>query len=54
MVVVDALRRDHLGSRGYHRPTSPSIDSRARRGVRFADNEIMQQLEALGYFEAGT
>lgn len=35
MVVVDALRRDHLGSYGYHRATSPFIDSLAARGVRF-------------------
>jgi arylsulfatase A-like enzyme len=54
MVVVDALRRDHLGSYGYHLPTSPFIDSLAQRGVRVDNGEITRQLEALGYVEAGT
>ena len=37
IVVIDALRPDHLGCYGYARPTSPSLDALARRGVLFAD-----------------
>ena len=33
-VDIDTLRPDHLGCYGYHRPTSPVIDSLAARGVR--------------------
>ena len=36
VLLVDALRADHLGSYGYHRPTSPTMDALAARGVRFA------------------
>ena len=32
---IDCLRPDHLGCYGYHRPTSPAIDSIAREGTRF-------------------
>ncbi len=32
---IDTLRPDHLGCYGYHRNTSPSIDSIARKGIRF-------------------
>lgn len=35
LIVVDALRPDHLGCYGYGRPTSPYIDSLAARGVVF-------------------
>jgi arylsulfatase A-like enzyme len=35
LVVVDALSAAHLGSYGYDRPTSPFIDSLARRSVLF-------------------
>ena len=35
LISVDTLRADHLGCYGYQRPTSPSIDLLARRGVRF-------------------
>lgn len=32
---IDCLRPDHLGCYGYDRPTSPTIDSIAREGIRF-------------------
>ena len=32
---IDCLRPDHLGCYGYQRPTSPTIDSVAKQGVRF-------------------
>ena len=32
---IDSLRPDHLGCYGYHRNTSPVIDSLAKEGVRF-------------------
>lgn len=35
LVLVDALRPDHLGSYGYARPTSPHMDALAARGTRF-------------------
>jgi len=35
LIVVDALRPDHLGCYGYHRPTSPSIDALAEEGIAF-------------------
>ena len=34
-VVIDTLRPDHLGSYGYDRPTSPTIDAMARDGAIF-------------------
>ncbi|MFN3648795.1 MAG: sulfatase [Armatimonadota bacterium] len=34
-VVIDCLRRDHLGCYGYHRPTSPHLDRLARECVLF-------------------
>jgi arylsulfatase A-like enzyme len=36
LIVVDALRADHLGCYGYDRETSPTIDRLASEGVRFA------------------
>lgn len=35
LILVDALRADHLGCYGYDRDTSPAIDSLARDGVTF-------------------
>ncbi|MFC1658052.1 sulfatase, partial [Candidatus Omnitrophota bacterium] len=36
LIVIDALRADHLGCYGYKRNTSPNIDNFAKEGVRFA------------------
>jgi len=35
LISVDTLRPDHLGSYGYHRPTSPTIDALSQRAVTF-------------------
>ncbi len=35
LVSIDTLRADHLGCYGHPRPTSPFLDSLARRGVLF-------------------
>ncbi|MDD5556447.1 MAG: sulfatase [bacterium] len=35
IILIDALRRDHLGCYGYHRDTSPFIDSMAEKAVLF-------------------
>ncbi len=37
LVIVDALRPDHLGCYGYHRETSPFLDRLAASGVLFED-----------------
>lgn len=37
ILVIDALRPDHLGCYGYALDTSPAIDALARRGVLFED-----------------
>ncbi|MCF7802656.1 MAG: sulfatase-like hydrolase/transferase [Candidatus Marinimicrobia bacterium] len=34
-IDIDTLRPDHLGCYGYHRETSPNIDSVAEQGIRF-------------------
>jgi len=35
VVLIDALRRDHVGTYGYHLPTTPFLDALAQRGVVF-------------------
>ena len=37
LLLVDALRADHVGAYGYSRPTTPTLDALAARGVRFAN-----------------
>ncbi len=34
LIVIDTLRRDHLGCYGYSKPTTPQIDKLAAQGVR--------------------
>lgn len=36
-IDIDSLRPDHLGCHGYHRDTTPTIDSIARRGTNFTN-----------------
>ena len=35
LISIDSLRRDHVGSYGYPRPTTPHLDALAQEGVRF-------------------
>lgn len=35
LIIMDTQRGDHLSSYGYHRPTSPSLDSLATQGMLF-------------------
>jgi arylsulfatase A-like enzyme len=42
LVSVDTLRSDHLSAYGYARPTSPTIDALARRGLLFESAETVQ------------
>jgi arylsulfatase A-like enzyme len=35
LIVLDTVGADHLSLYGYNRPTSPTIDELARRGIRF-------------------
>ena len=37
LIVVDTLRRDHVGAYGYPRPTTPAIDALAAENVIFAN-----------------
>jgi arylsulfatase A-like enzyme len=37
LISIDTLRADHLGCYGYERPTSPFLDSLARRGTLFEE-----------------
>ncbi len=41
ILMVDKLRRDHLGCYGYERATSPFIDEMARKGIKF-NNALTQ------------
>lgn len=41
LILIDTLRRDHLGCYGYDRPVSPTIDSLAAAGTIF-DNAVSQ------------
>jgi len=36
LIVMDAVRADHLSCYGYDRPTTPNIDRVAERGLRFS------------------
>jgi arylsulfatase A-like enzyme len=36
IIIIDALRPDQLGAYGFDAPTSPELDTYARKGVRFA------------------
>ncbi len=38
IILIDALRSDHLGSYGYELPTSPALDAFAREGVVFKNS----------------
>ncbi|HET59823.1 MAG TPA: sulfatase [Chloroflexi bacterium] len=40
LIDIDTLRPDHMGCYGYHRNTSPNIDSIAARGVCFNNTYI--------------
>lgn len=44
LIVIDALRADHLGCYGYKRNTSPNIDKLAKEGVMFT-----QAIAAAGF-----
>lgn len=37
LILIDTLRADHLGAYGYSRPTSPSLDALASRGILFEE-----------------
>ena len=45
-IVIDSLRRDHLGHFGYFRPTSPVIDGLLRQGVLF--RQVISQSSQTG------
>ncbi|MFO7948852.1 MAG: sulfatase [Candidatus Fermentibacteraceae bacterium] len=36
LVLIDTIRADHMGSYGYHRDTTPHLDSLAEAGTRYA------------------
>ena len=38
VLVIDALRPDHVGNLGYRQNTTPTLDALASRGITFTDN----------------
>jgi len=46
LIVVDALRPDHLGCYGYSRPTSPNIDALASGSTVYLRNKAQSSLTA--------
>lgn len=40
LISLDTLRADHLGTYGYHRNTSPSIDAFAKEGIVFENAAV--------------
>lgn len=38
LLVIDTLRADHLSAYGYPRPTSPNLDTLAKRGILFENH----------------
>jgi arylsulfatase A-like enzyme len=40
LISLDTLRADHLGTYGYHRNTSPSIDAFANEGIVFENTTV--------------
>ena len=54
IIDIDTLRPDHLGCYGYHRNTSPNIDSIAEKGIVFIDeidiNPEMKMIEPISCF----
>jgi|GEM_PF-598055 len=37
LIILDAVRADHLSLYGYHRPTSPNLEKYSKRGVVFTN-----------------
>ena len=35
LIVLDTVRADRLSLYGYHRPTTPTLERLAKRGIRF-------------------
>ena len=38
VLVIDALRPDHVGNLGYGQDTTPTLDALAARGITFTDS----------------
>jgi arylsulfatase len=55
LIVLDAVRADHLGCYGYNRPTSPNIDKLAAESILFeqAYSQGIQTLPSFGSFLTG-
>jgi arylsulfatase A-like enzyme len=54
LISIDTLRPDHLGCYGYTRPTSPSIDDLAWRGVLFENAYSHSPVTALSHMSIFT